>query len=214
MPYKKQTLSMSINKNELEKTRLHSRNKNRERYDLSALSKISPELATYVKPNKFGADSVDFSNPVVVKLLNKALLHHYYGIKNWNFPDDNLCPPIPGRADYIHHIADVLASINNGKVPAGDKIKALDIGVGANCVYPIIGTSEYGWKFVGADIDKVAIASAQKIVDENENPLKSPYLKAVEKLEIKLLELIELKNKYEEIGYKVVFTSIYNEKRG
>jgi 23S rRNA (adenine1618-N6)-methyltransferase len=158
---------MSIEKNELIKTRLHSRNKNREPYDLSALSKISPELATYVKPNKFGADSVDFANPVVVKLLNKALLHHYYGIKNWEFPDDNLCPPIPGRADYIHHMADLLSENNFGRVPTGDKITCFDIGVGANCIYPIIGVTEYGWKFIGSDIDPKSITSAQEIVNSN-----------------------------------------------
>ena len=157
--------SMSIEKNEHVKTRLHSRNKNREPYDLAALSNISPELATYVKPNKFGADSVDFSNPVVVKLLNKALLHHYYGIKNWDFPDDNLCPPIPGRADYIHHMADLLSENNFGRVPIGNKITCFDIGVGANCIYPIIGVTEYGWKFIGSDIDPKSITSAQEIVN-------------------------------------------------
>jgi 23S rRNA (adenine1618-N6)-methyltransferase len=158
---------MSIEKNELIKTRLHSRNKNREPYDLRALSKISPELATYVRPNKFGADSVDFANPVVVKLLNKALLHHYYGIKNWEFPDDNLCPPIPGRADYIHHVADLLSENNFGRVPIGNKITCFDIGVGANCIYPIIGVTEYGWKFIGSDIDPKSITSAQEIVNAN-----------------------------------------------
>jgi len=158
---------MSIEKNELIKTRLHSRNKNREPYDLMALSKISPELATYVRPNKFGADSVDFANPVVVKLLNKALLHHYYGIKNWEFPDDNLCPPIPGRADYIHHMADLLSENNFGRVPTGDKITCFDIGIGANCIYPIIGVKEYGWKFIGSDIDPKSIASAQEIINAN-----------------------------------------------
>ena len=158
---------MSIEKNELIKTRLHSRNKNREPYDLMALSKISPELATYVRPNKFGADSVDFANPVVVKLLNKALLHHYYGIKNWEFPDDNLCPPIPGRADYIHHMADLLSENNFGRVPLGDNITCFDIGVGANCIYPIIGVTEYGWKFIGSDIDPKSITSAQEIVNAN-----------------------------------------------
>ena len=158
---------MSIEKNELIKTRLHSRNKNREPYDLMALSKISPELATYVRPNKFGVDSVDFANPVVVKLLNKALLHHYYGIKNWEFPDDNLCPPIPGRADYIHHVADLLSENNFGRVPIGNKITCFDIGVGANCIYPIIGVTEYGWKFIGSDIDPKSITSAQEIVNAN-----------------------------------------------
>ena len=158
---------MSLEKNELIKTRLHSRNKNREPYDLSALSKISPELATYVKPNKLGVDSVDFANPVVVKLLNKALLHHYYGIENWEFPDENLCPTIPGRADYIHHMADLLSENNFGRVPKSDKIICYDIGVGANCIYPIIGVTEYGWKFIGSDIDPKSIASAQKIINSN-----------------------------------------------
>ena len=96
---------MSSEKKQQEKSRLHSRNKNRERYDLSALISANPELKTYVKPNKFGDDSVDFSDPQAVKLLNKAILNHYYGIESWDFPDENLCPPIPGRADYIHHIA-------------------------------------------------------------------------------------------------------------
>ena len=90
---------MATEKKQEEKTRMHPRNKNRERYDLSALIDTVPELAGYVKPNKHGVDSVDFSNPVAVKLLNKALLNHYYGIKHWEFPDENLCPPIPGRAD-------------------------------------------------------------------------------------------------------------------
>lgn len=158
---------MSIKKNGLEKTRLHSRNKNRERYDLSALSKVSPELAKYIKPNKFGVESVDFANPVVVKLLNKALLHHYYGIKNWDFPDENLCPPIPGRADYLHHIADLLSENNFGRVPTGNKITCFDIGVGASCIYPIIGVTEYGWNFIGSDIEPKSILSAQNIVDSN-----------------------------------------------
>jgi len=92
---------MSSEKNQQEKARLHSRNKNRERYDLSALTTTNPELKNYIMPNKFGVESVDFSNPLAVRLLNKALLNHYYGIKNWEFPDENLCPPIPGRADYI-----------------------------------------------------------------------------------------------------------------
>ncbi len=43
----------------------------------------------------------------------------------------------------------------------------MDIGVGANCVYPIIGTKEYGWSFIGADVDPVSIAAAERIVDEN-----------------------------------------------
>ena len=158
---------MSSEKNQQEKARLHSRNKNRERYDLSALTNSNPELKDYIMPNKFGVESVDFSNPLAVKLLNKALLNHYYGIKNWEFPDENLCPPIPGRADYIHHIADLLGESNFGTIPIGDKITCLDVGIGASCIYPIIGVTEYDWKFIGSDIDPKSIASAQNIVNSN-----------------------------------------------
>ena len=158
---------MSLEKNKQEKARLHSRNKNRERYDLSALATAIPELKKYVKPNKFGVDSVDFSNPLAVKLLNKALLIHYYGIERWEFPNENLCPPIPGRANYIHHIADLLGANNFGTIPFGDKITCLDVGLGASCIYPIIGVTEYGWKFIGSDIDPKSIASAQHIINSN-----------------------------------------------
>ena len=158
---------MSSEKNQKEKARLHSRNKNRERYDLSGLTTSNPELKNYIIVNKFGVESVDFSNPLAVKLLNKALLNLYYGIKNWEFPDENLCPPIPGRADYIHHIADLLGESNFGTIPIGDKITCLDIGLGASCIYPIIGVTEYGWKFIGSDIDPKSIASAQNIVNSN-----------------------------------------------
>lgn len=158
---------MASEKRQQEKTELHSRNKNRERYDLKALIIAVPELANYVKPNKYGDDSVDFSNPAAVKFLNKALLKHYYGIQYWEFPDENLCPPIPGRAEYVHRVADLLGESNFGRIPVGDKITCLDIGVGASCIYPILGVTEYGWKFIGADIDSKSIALARNIVNEN-----------------------------------------------
>lgn len=78
-----------------------------------------------------------------------------------------LCPPIPGRADYIHYIADLLGKYNQSKIPTGNRIKCLDIGVGSNCVYPIIGSKEYGWNFVGSDIDAVAIQSARNMIEKN-----------------------------------------------
>ena len=150
-----------------EKTRLHPRNKNRNLYDLSALIEINPELKQYITPNKYGGKSINFSNPLAVRILNKSLLNHYYGIKNWDFPEDNLCPPIPGRADYIHHIADLLAENNFGNIPKGDKITCLDIGMGASCIYPIIGATEYDWKFIASDIDQKSIDSAKNIIKSN-----------------------------------------------
>ncbi len=158
---------MALQKKQQEKARLHSRNKNRENYDLNALITAVPELAQFIIPNKFGVKSVDFANPVAVKLLNQALLKYYYGIKNWDFPDENLCPPIPGRADYIHHVADLLGEKNGGSIPTGNAITCLDVGVGASCIYPIIGATEYKWNFIGSDTNPRSVASAQKIVQSN-----------------------------------------------
>jgi len=158
---------MTPEKKKVEKSRLHPRNKNRGKYDLSALTLCNPELKKHIIPNRSGGDSIDFSNPLAVKVLNRALLHHAYGIENWDFPDENLCPPIPGRADYIHHIADILAENNFGKIPTGQNVICLDVGLGASCIYPIVGVTEYDWTFIGSDIDPKAIASAQNIIDAN-----------------------------------------------
>jgi len=161
-----------------EKIQLHPRNSHRERYDFKLLIKSFPELAPFVSLNKFDDESIDFFNPEAVKMLNSALLKHYYNINFWDIPHGYLCPPIPGRADYIHYIADLFGSKNNGKIPTGENMKCLDIGVGANCIYPIIGNHEYGWSFTGTDIDPVAIESASKIVELN------PLLKG--KIELRL----------------------------
>lgn len=157
-----------------EKENLHPRNRHRLRYDFKQLIGCCPELSKFVFTNKYTNETIDFSDPVAVKTLNKALLKQYYGVSNWDIPANYLCPPIPGRADYIHYIADLLSTSNNGAIPKGKSITCLDIGIGANCVYPIIGNYEYGWSFVGSDIDDVAINAAKKIVEQNEN------LKAIE----------------------------------
>mgnify|MGYP001194674642 FL=1 len=154
-----------MSENKKIKATLHHNNKNRKQYDLLALVKEIPELEKYVKKNKDGEQTVDFSDPIAVKLLNKALLSHYYDVKFWKFPDTNLCPPIPGRADYIHHMSDLLdESMRKGKT-----INCLDIGVGASCIYPIIGITEYNWNFIASDIDRKSIATAKKIISSNPN---------------------------------------------
>ncbi len=150
-----------------EKAKLHPRNRHRGRYDFQELISVCPELATFAAPNIYGEESIDFADPNAVKMLNKALLKHFYGIDFWEIPENYLCPPIPGRADYIHYVADLLASKNDGRIPTGKHIRCLDIGVGANCVYPIIGNREYGWSFVGSDIDPVSIKSANKIIESD-----------------------------------------------
>ena len=153
--------------NRKEKSELHPRNKHRSRYNFKQLTATSKELKRFVFKNEHNDDSIDFADQNAVKALNRALLKYFYNISQWDIPQDFLCPPIPGRADYIHYVADLLGSSNKGKNPKGAKINVLDIGVGANCIYPIIGHQEYGWKFVGSEIDPLSVESAKRIVDAN-----------------------------------------------
>lgn len=158
----------------VEKQNLHPRNPHRFRYDFKALINSCPELATFVFVNDYQNESIDFANPNAVKMLNKAILKHFYKIQNWDIPDGYLCPPIPGRADYIHYLADLLSGNKEKFSPSGKNITGLDIGVGANCVYPIIGHQVYGWNFVGSDVDLKALQSARLIV--NSNPTLTSFI--------------------------------------
>src|SRR3989344_1564315 len=139
---------------------MHPRNRHQDRYQLKQLSLTSPGLLPFVTINKYGDETIDFANPQAVKALNQALLKFFYDIKYWDIPDHNLCPPIPGRADYIHSAADLFAQ--------KEHLRVLDIGTGANCIYPLIGHKEYHWQFVGADIDKQSLINANKIISKNE----------------------------------------------
>ncbi len=146
---------------------LHPRNLHRVPYDFSRLRRAWPALTPYVRDNGFGVDSVDFAQPAAVKALNQALLREFYGIIEWDLPPGYLCPPIPGRADYIHHLADLLDEGGAGGIPRGDSVGILDVGVGASCVYPILGRHEYGWRFIGTETDPLALANARRIIAAN-----------------------------------------------
>jgi len=138
---------------------LHPKNKFNKGYDFDALIVENPLLKEFVLENKFGSISIDFSNPNAVKELNKALLFSYDKLNLWNFSDENLCPPIPGRLDYILHLSDLLSKEKD--------IKILDIGTGATCIYPLLGVAEFNWNFIATDIDLDSLDSAQDIIDDN-----------------------------------------------
>ncbi|OZG39813.1 23S rRNA (adenine(1618)-N(6))-methyltransferase [Aeromonas sp. A35_P] len=148
------------------KSGLHPRNRHQAPYDFAALCLRTPELQPFVFVNPYGASTIDFADPAAVKALNKALLALHYGIQHWDLPAGYLCPPIPGRVDYLHRVADLLAE-SAGKVPTGKGVRVLDVGVGANCIYPLLGAREYGWRFVGSDIDPVSVKAASLLARSN-----------------------------------------------
>ncbi len=146
---------------------LHPRNRHRGRYDFALLCARAPELVRFLRPSPHGDATIDYAEPAAILALNRALLLTYYGLADWFLPPGYLCPPIPGRADYVHHAADLLASGNNSAIPRGPSVSALDLGTGANLVYPILGRAEYGWRFVATDIDPVALQNAERLVAAN-----------------------------------------------
>lgn len=146
---------------------LHPRNQHINGYDFVRLVAESPDLAEFTVSNPVGRTTIDFQDVSSVRMLNRALLKTYYNIGFWNIPANYLCPPIPGRVDYIHYLADLLARDNTLEIPRGRRIKALDIGTGASLVYPLLGQSEYGWHFTGVDVDPDAVKSARKICEIN-----------------------------------------------
>ncbi|GGG44002.1 ribosomal RNA large subunit methyltransferase F [Bizionia arctica] len=120
------------------------------------------DLEPFVFVNSYETQTIDFSNPKAVKALNTALLFAYYHITYWEFSDQNLCPPIPGRVDYIHHLATLLSSSG-----IKENIQVLDVGTGATCIYPLLGNAVYDWQFLASDVDKDSLENAQVIIDKN-----------------------------------------------
>lgn len=142
---------------------LHPRNVHREGYDFQLLAKKHSKLKGHIFENEYGNLTIDFSVPSSVKALNAALLSVHYGVPHWDIPDGYLCPPVPGRADHIHYIADLIGSKKGEK----EQRKILDIGTGSNCVYPLIGYAVYGWQFLASEVDPKAYKAARAIVETN-----------------------------------------------
>jgi 23S rRNA (adenine1618-N6)-methyltransferase len=146
---------------------VHPKNPHLDGYDMQALVKASPALKSFLIKSKHGRDSINFSDERAVKELNKALLFNHYGLNYWDIPKGHLCPPIPGRVDYLLGIHDALSKHSLlSKVPSNE-IKALDIGTGANLIYPIAGSGLFEWQWVGSDIDSQSLKNSQGIVDNN-----------------------------------------------
>ncbi len=145
---------------------MHPRNRFRTGYDFARLIGRSPGLAEFAGPTVRGNMSIDFADPDAVMALNQALLADAYGL-SWSVPPGTLCPPIPGRSDYLHHLADLLSLRDASAIPRGKSVRVIDIGAGANAIYPMIGAAEYGWSFLATEIDQTAMRWARQIIRVN-----------------------------------------------
>ena len=149
----------------MKKAEMHSRNPHNQGYNFEELQASFPPLQQHIVRKPDGKQTIDFSQPAAVKALNAALLSVYYKVHFWDIPEGYLCPAVPGRADYIHYIADLLADLKH----SNKKLTGLDVGTGANVIYPIIATQSYPWKMIASDINGPSMKSAKAIVDSNSN---------------------------------------------
>jgi len=157
---------MILKKNAAVKQSLHPRNIHKTAYNFTLLAKNHPEIAKY-SYTLSDQTTIDFSDPQAVLHLNSALLKTYYQIEHWQIPAGYLCPPIPGRVDYIHYLADLLTKNNSGRDISTSKVTVLDIGTGASCIYPILGQRCYQWSFIASDIDPLSVNTAKHIINAN-----------------------------------------------
>lgn len=156
-----------------DKKAFHPRSLHNAPYDYDALIMKNPALAPFVKTNINGKKAVNFADAKAVFALNQSLLLFHYNVEHWSLPKDHLCPAVPGRADILHHVADLLSLDHQGVIPVGPKVKGLDIGTGANLIYPLLGSSLYGWKFIGSDVDSDALNHAKSILNLNPSMKKN-----------------------------------------
>lgn len=145
---------------------MHPKNPFNKDYDFDILVAQHPPLKPFVFINEYGSRTIKFADNEAVKALNTALLKEHFGIMHWDIPDNNLCPPVPGRLDYLLHIADLL--------PPKEDIRLLDIGTGANLIYPILATRHFNWKCTASEVNLESLSNAQEIIN------KSPELKDIE----------------------------------
>lgn len=161
--------STALDKKTNAKPEMHHRNVHNHGYDFVTLAQIHAPLRIFLSANPAGKLTIDFSQPSAVKALNAGLLKQFYQVQHWDIPAGFLCPAVPGRADYIHYIADLLGQDKDGQIPQGKQIRGLDIGTGANLIYPIVASQSYGWNMIGSDINQASYSGASLIVESNPN---------------------------------------------
>eukprot|EP00939_MAST-03C_sp_MAST-3C-sp1_P001463 g1463.t1 len=118
---------------------------------------------------------INFANPRALIALTKAILLDTFEIK-WDMPEKHLCPPVLNRFNYVYWVSRLLsvpmdytglASDGTKDAKRNTAIIGIDIGVGASCIYPLLGHKTYDWRFIGTECDPISMASARDNVRRN-----------------------------------------------
>ena len=80
-----------------------------------------------------------------------------------DLPPGRLIPTLPLRLNYLLWIEDLLA-VTGSK---SEVVRGLDIGTGACCIYPILGTRKNKWLFTATEADQINYESSLKTIEKN-----------------------------------------------
>lgn len=103
--------------------------------------------------------------------LTKAILEDEFSL-TMDLPNDRLCPGVKGRYAYIRYLHKLIDTTDTlylqDSYDPNRRVVGLDIGVGASCIYPLLGCAvRPNWKFFGTDIDEKSFTYAEGNVTEN-----------------------------------------------
>ncbi|CDH57335.1 duf890 domain-containing protein [Lichtheimia corymbifera JMRC:FSU:9682] len=129
------------------------------------LAEEYPSFRQFVRYDRKGRPCIEFKDPAAVRMLNWCLLKHHFSL-DVTFPQDRLCPPVPGRLAYIRWIEDILKETTP---TSSEPVHGIDIGVGASCIYPLLGCARNPkWHFLGTEIDEASFNYAKENVEWNQ----------------------------------------------
>jgi 23S rRNA A1618 N6-methylase RlmF len=135
------------------------------RPDFAALARVHAPLRRFLP--------VDFGDPAALTELTRALLLCDFDL-SVTLPPDRLCPTVPSRLNYVLFVRDLLSrtpphlridpatsSYDRGSFGGEEGVLGLDIGCGASCIYGLLGSRLFGWRFVCSELDPVSLDVAR-----------------------------------------------------
>ncbi|XP_052521932.1 RNA N6-adenosine-methyltransferase METTL16 [Tympanuchus pallidicinctus] len=149
---------MALNKS------MHARNRYKDKPpDFAYLAGKYPEFRQHVQTTLAGRVSLNFKDPEAVRALTCTLLKEDFGL-TIDIPLERLIPTVPLRLNYIHWVEDLI-----GHQDADKRVlrRGIDIGTGASCIYPLLGSTLNGWYFLATEVDDMCFNYAKKNVEQN-----------------------------------------------
>ena len=120
-----------------------------------------------------------FGAPGALRELTAALLARDWAVRGWVCEPGRLCPPLPGRLNYVLWAEDLVAATELSALASHDNLKAdsmpsaallpqhravIDVGTGASAILSLLATRVTGWPVAATELDTTSLRSARENV--------------------------------------------------